>query len=33
MGTPRNGPWLKVLLGGVAAGMVLLGVLVLRPRN
>ena len=27
MGTPRNGPWLKVLLGGVAAGMVLLGVL------
>ena len=24
MGTPRNGPWLKVLLGGVAAGMVLL---------
>lgn len=33
MGTPRNGPWLKVLLGGVAAGMVLLGVLVLRPSN
>ena len=27
MGTPRNGPWLKWLMGGVAAGMVLLGVL------
>lgn len=27
MGTPRNGPWLKWLLSGVAAGMVLLGVL------
>lgn len=27
MGTPRNGPWLKWLMGGVAAGMVLLGVM------
>ncbi|MFR8275466.1 MAG: NapC/NirT family cytochrome c [Desulfovibrio fairfieldensis] len=27
MGTPRNGPWLKWLLGGVAVGVVLVGVL------
>ena len=27
MGTPRNGPWLKLFLGGVAAGVVLIGVL------
>ena len=33
MGTPRNGPWLKVLLGGVAAGMVLLGVLAVECQH
>lgn len=27
MGTPRHGPWLKWLAGGVVAGMALLGVL------
>jgi cytochrome c nitrite reductase small subunit len=27
MGTARNGPWLKWLVGGIAAGMVLLGVI------
>ena len=27
MGTPRTGPWLKVFLGGLAAGAALLAVM------